>query len=159
MLVFNVFLKSGPRIQTSVWNDYECFSSIKVRSKNYIHQIFPHTILTHFEFREAWRTYMKNEGYSLMSNNNKLSKQDYVKYRVVTDVKQPLLYELSILGLGFIPNYLTRWQFINSIVSEVEKYREYCKSLNASDVKKLEGKTSFPFISCLPTMVFRDPYN
>ncbi len=102
---------------------------------------------------------MKNEGYSLMSNNNKLSKQDYVKYRVVTDAKQPLLYELSILGLGFIPSYLTRWQFINTIISEVEKYREYCKSLNASDVKKLEGRALFPFISSVPTEIFRDPYN
>ncbi len=82
---------------------------------------------------------MKNEGYSLMENENKLSKQDYVKYRVMTDQKQPLLYELSLLGFGFVPNYLTKWQHMNAVIIEVEKYREYCKSLNAADVKKLAG--------------------
>jgi hypothetical protein len=83
---------------------------------------------------------MKNEGYSLMSTENKLSREDYVKYRVKADHQQPLLYELSVLGLGFVPKYLKHWHSINKIIVEVEKYREFCKSLSAADVKKLAGK-------------------
>lgn len=95
---------------------------------------------------------MKNEGYPSLSQNstyidlrgittisNKLSLQDYIKYRTVTENDQPLQYELYLLGLGYIPKYLQRWHHMNKVIKEVVDYRDSSKSMTPQDFERLNG--------------------
>lgn len=98
---------------------------------------------------------MKNEGYESLNQtntyidlrgistvSNKLSVNDYVKYRTNVEKDQPLQYELYLLGLGYLPKYLERWNHLNTVVREVVEYRESCRSMTEQDLKRLEGVLS-----------------
>ena len=86
-----------------------CFS-LADRKWGFAHQ-------DHFRYWDSWRLFLADEGIAT-DDDGFISKENFVKMRVLLEPKMPLVHELVLTGLGFLPSTQAKWRLARARTTE-----------------------------------------
>lgn len=79
--------------------------------------------LSAYESWEAWKLHMEDIGLRPTISGG-INKQQYVKYRAMIELQQPLAEELHHLGMGWLPPHQKRWALCKKLLLDHIAFRE-----------------------------------
>ena len=105
-----------------------------------------------YQHWESWKMYMDDAGIKT-DKCGRLGVYEFVRYRELIEMRQPLARELSLAGIGYLPALLKQWALLKVLIAEVLAVRSEARSRDERGL----GYDEIQFVLCNAGIVFTRP--